>query len=75
MVPAEGSKILTGKDLAFVYLADKTNKRVYVFDKASGELKTTFKLDAVGTVQDIAVSQNGNVWVVSAEGKVWQIQP
>jgi hypothetical protein len=75
MPATEGSKILTGKDLAFIYLADKTNKRVYVFDKSSGELKTTFKLDAVGTVQDIAISQNGNVWVLSAEGKVWEVQP
>lgn len=71
----DGNKILTSKSSSFIYLADKTAKRVYVFDKTSGELKTTFKLDAVGVVQDISISQNGNVWVLSNDGKVWEVQP
>lgn len=75
ITPSAENKIFTNKSLAFVYLTDKTNKKVYVFDKASGELKTAFKLDAAGAIQDISISQNGNIWTLSADNKVWQVQP
>ena len=74
ITPSTGSKIYTDKDSAFIYLADKTNKKVYIFDKASGELKTSYDLAAVGQIQDISVSQNGTVWILSADSKVWQIK-
>jgi len=72
--PSAGSRIFTAKDSAFIYLADKTNKRVYVFDKASGELKTSYDLSAVGQIQDIFVSPAGTVWILSVDNKVWSIK-
>jgi uncharacterized protein (DUF2267 family) len=72
--PSADSRIFTAKDSAFLYLTDKTNKRAYVFDKASGELKTSYDLSAVGQIQDIFVSPAGTVWILSADSKVWQVK-
>ncbi len=74
ITPPAGSRIFTAKDSAFIYLADKTNKKVYVFDKSSGELKTSYNLAAAGQIQDISVSQNGTVWILSADNRVWQVK-
>lgn len=72
--PSADSRIFTAKDSAFIYLADKTNKRVYVFDKANGGLKTSYDLAAAGQIQDISISTDGTVWILSADNKVWQIK-
>ncbi len=74
LVPSSGSRIFTFKDSAFIYLADKTNKKVYVFDKTNGSLNTTFKLDAAGTPQDISISSDGTIWILSSDNKVWTIK-
>ncbi len=74
IIPSADSRIFTAKDSAFLYLADKTNKRVYIFDKASGELKTSYDLAATGQIQDISVSPDGTVWILSADNKVWTIR-
>ena len=71
--PADG-RIFTAKDSAFIYLADKTNKKVYVFDKSNGELKTSYDLSPAGQIQDIFVSPAGTVWILSADNKVWSIK-
>lgn len=72
--PSADNKIFTAKDSAFLYLADKANKKVYVFDKSNGELKTSYDLSAAGQIQDIFVSPAGTVWILSADNKVWQIK-
>ncbi len=72
--PSADGRIFTAKDSAFIYLSDKTNKKVYVFDKASGELKTSYDLAAAGQIQDIFVSPAGAVWILSADNKVWSIK-
>ncbi|MBI2669587.1 MAG: hypothetical protein HYX20_00340 [Candidatus Yanofskybacteria bacterium] len=74
LIPASDSRIFTFKDSAFLFLADKTNKRVYIFDKTTGELKTTYKLEAVGTPQDISVSSDGTVWILSTDNKIWTLK-
>ena len=74
LIPSSGSRIFTFKDSAFLFLADKINKRVYIYDKTTGELKTTYKLDAVGSPQDISISPDGTVWILSADNKIWTIK-
>ncbi|MEX1064218.1 MAG: hypothetical protein WD898_00285 [Candidatus Paceibacterota bacterium] len=73
--PAVGSKIFTAPDLAFIYLADKSNKKVYVFDKTNGSLKTSYRLDVVGSIKDIDITPNGHIWILSGDNKIWQLQP
>ena len=72
--PSSGSRIFTFKDSAFIYLTDKANRRVYVFDKLNGALKISYKLDAAGTPQDISISADGTVWILSADNKIWVIR-
>lgn len=74
IIPSSSSRLFTHKDSAFIYLADKTNKRIYVFDKESGSLKTAYKLDLAGTIQDIFISPDGAVWLLSNDNKIWVIK-
>lgn len=74
MIPSSGNRIFSFKDSAFVYLSDKTAKRVYVFDKSNGLLKTTFKLDLVGTPKDIYISPDNSIWVLSDDNKIWVVR-
>lgn len=69
-----GSRIFTFKDHAFLYITDKTNARVYVFDKATGSLKVSYDLSLVGAITDISVSRDGSVWVLSSVNKIWTIK-
>lgn len=72
--PVPDSRIFTFKDHAFLYLTDKTNARVYVFDKATGSLKTSYDFSSAGAITDISVSPNGFVWVLSSDNKIWTIR-
>jgi hypothetical protein len=74
IAPPADSRIFTAKDSAFIYLADKTNRRVFVFDKANGELKISYNLTAVGKIQEVSVSANGTIWILSADNKVWSLK-
>lgn len=75
VIPSSDIRLFTYKDSAFIYLADKANKRVYIFDKENGSLKTAYKLDAAGTIQDIFVSPDSTVWILSTDNKIWKISP
>ncbi|MEK7151490.1 MAG: hypothetical protein AAB784_02130 [Patescibacteria group bacterium] len=82
ITPNSGSKIFTFKDSAFLYLSDKTLGLVYVFDKSTGELKTTYDLFGIYgestkpavTINNISVSPDGSVWAISSDNKVWVIR-
>lgn len=75
VAPSNGSKIFTAKDSAFTYLADKINKKVYVFDKSNGELKISYSLSIIDKVQDIFISPDGTIWILSTDNKLWQVKP
>ncbi|OGN03815.1 MAG: hypothetical protein A2831_01790 [Candidatus Yanofskybacteria bacterium RIFCSPHIGHO2_01_FULL_44_17] len=74
IVPSFSSRIFTFKDSAFIYLADKTAGLVYILDKSSGGIKTTYSFAQVGPVSDISVSPDGSVWALSADNKAWFIK-
>ncbi|MEK7506505.1 MAG: hypothetical protein AAB566_00400 [Patescibacteria group bacterium] len=75
VTPSAKSKLLTDKNSAFIYLTSPEIERVYVFDKTSGELKTTYKLGAADSIQDITVAADGTIWILASDNKVWQIKP
>lgn len=74
LTPTSGSRIFTFKDSAFIYLTDKTAGLVYVFDKSSGELKITYDLSSVGSINDISIAPDGTVWILSTDNKVWLLR-
>lgn len=75
VAPGAGAQLLTGKNSALLYLADPSAKRLYAFDKASGELKTSYRLDAVGTLQQARLASDGTIWLLASDSKVWDIKP
>lgn len=73
--PSLTARIKTGKDSPFIYLVEKENKKVFIFDKTSGVLKISYKLDVVGDVQDISINPNGTILILSKTNNIWQIKP
>lgn len=73
--PSSSAKIWTDKNSAFIYLIEKEDKKVYVYDKTSGTLKTSYKLDVVGDIQDISISSDGTILILSKTNNIWQIKP
>ncbi len=70
---SQGAQLYTAKDLPILYLANPTAHRLYVLDKTSGSLTATYKLDAIAEIKDIAVTSDGNVWLLGADNKIWSI--
>lgn len=73
--PSLATKIKTDKNSPFIYLIEKENKKVFIFDKTSGVLKISYKLDVVGDVQDISINPNGTILILSKTNNIWQIKP
>ena len=75
VLPAADSRLIIGKDWTLLYLADPAARRVYVFDKLTGQLQTTYKLDAAGDIRDVRVANDGIIWILGTDNKTWQIKP
>lgn len=72
--PSRAGVLRTGKDSPFLFLSDPENRRVYVFDKNGGALKTSYDLSHAGQIIDLAIdAEKGLVWALSADNKIWQI--
>jgi len=74
VAPTDQNQIFTSKDSSFIYLADAADSRVYVFDKTSGSLKTTYDVSNVGQIKNISVADDGTVWLATANS-IWQVKP
>lgn len=72
--PASDARIFTAKDLPFVYLISKTEKRIMVFDKTNETLMTTYNLSNVGDVNDVAITKDQTIFILAGDNKVWQIK-
>jgi hypothetical protein len=75
ITPGDRAKIYTAKDLSSVYLLEPDQKRVFVFDKTSGDLLVGYKLDVVGDITDISIAPSGSILILSSTGNIWQIKP
>lgn len=75
IVPPSTSKITTYKDSPIIYLTDSENKKVFVFNKSDGSLKTSYKLNIVGDIQDISISPNSTILILSKTNNIWQVKP
>ena len=74
VTPSTDARIFTSKDLPFIYLLDKTGKKVMVFDKTNGNLQTSYSLSTVGSVSDISIGSDQAIYILSSDNKIWQIR-
>lgn len=74
LTPSNDSDLFTLKNLPFIYLIDKSNKRIMVFDKADGTLKTTYSLANVGAILSISITKDQAIYILSDDNKIWQIK-
>lgn len=72
--PSPDARIFTAKDLPFVYLASKTEKRIMVFDKTNGALAVTYDLSNVESVNDVAITKDQTIFILGGDNKVWQVK-
>ncbi|MDP3953841.1 MAG: hypothetical protein Q8Q06_00285 [bacterium] len=75
ITPSDSSRIWTEKDFAFVYVVNISDGNVMVFDKTSGQLKTTYDFSSAGKIIDINISTGGKITTLSEDNKIWQITP
>ncbi len=74
VTPGSGASIFTLKDLPFIYLIDRTNKKVMVFDKSSGALQLTYSLASLGTAVDVSITKDQEIYILSGDNKIYQIK-
>lgn len=75
-IPTEkGSALLTTKDSAFLYLVDKSLGRIYVITKEAGALLKTLKLNNEEPIVDASMADDGAIFLLSKDNKVWKVVP
>ncbi len=71
--PDAGSMLLTTNDSPSLYLVNTTTGRIYVFDKKSGTVSKTLKINSSSPVTSSALSSDGTIYILS-DNKVWKVQ-
>ncbi|HVZ11294.1 MAG TPA: hypothetical protein VG941_02695 [Candidatus Paceibacterota bacterium] len=67
------SLLLTTDDGSVLYIVNKQMGRIYVIAKETGALQKTYKLNTQKAIDDAAIADNGQVYVLS-ENKIWKVQ-
>lgn len=71
----QNSSLLTIPDSNFLYLVDKDFGRIYVLAKSNGELEKTIKLGNEEPLISASISENGMIYLLTSDNKVWSINP
>ena len=69
------STLLTTTDSAFLYLVDKDTGRIYVITKSSGSLEKTLKLNSDQPLVNASMSDDGTIYLLTSDNKVWKVVP
>ncbi len=75
-VPVNSDDILlTTTDAKSLYLVDKEFNRIYVINKDSGSVEKTIKIDGESFVVGASIADDGTIYLLSKDNKVWKITP
>lgn len=75
-IPVEkGSALLTAANSANLYLIDKSFGRIYIIAKETGILEKTLKLNSQEPIIDASITDDGMLYILSKDNKVWKITP
>ena len=69
------SVLLANAESSFLYLIDKTLGRIYVLTKASGSLEKTIKLNNDQPLLNASISDEGIIYLLTGDKKVWEVTP
>src|SRR3989344_1608155 len=71
----QDSLFLTTKDSTILYIINKSLNRIYAVNKTSGTLEKTIKIAGSPFIVNGAIAENGIIYLLSKDNKVWQIVP
>ena len=58
-----------------LYIVNKNLNRIYAVNKTSGTLEKTIKISGSPFIVSGAMADNGTIYLLSKDNKVWQITP
>lgn len=71
----QDSLFLTTKDSSTIYIINKNLNRIYAINKTSGSLEKTIKIVGSPFIVSGAIADNGTLYLLSKDNKIWQIVP
>ncbi|MDO8496322.1 MAG: hypothetical protein Q7S43_02915 [bacterium] len=69
------SALLTLPESLSLYLVNKEAGRIYVVNKSTGALEKTIKLNNDQPLVSASIADNGTIYLLTADKKVWNIVP
>lgn len=72
---SQDSLFLTIKDSSTLYIINKNLNRIYAVNKNSGSLEKTVKIAGSPFIVSGAIADNGTIYLLSRDSKVWQVVP
>lgn len=79
IAPDSQTLLLTTADGNSLYLINKFMGRIYIIKKDSGALEKTLKLGASpsadGSIKNATIDDSGNIYIISADNKIWKAAP
>ena len=73
-IVSDNSLLITAKDLPNLYLINKKLGRAYLIDKESGSIVKVLKIGNSEPLSNAHVDNDGTLYVVSADNKIWKVQ-
>jgi len=74
-IVSDNSLLITAKDLPNLYLINKKLGRAYLIDKESGSIVKVLKIGNSEPLSNAHVDNDGTLYVVSADNKIWKVMP
>ncbi len=74
-IPMAADNRLYTNDSKTIWLASVSEKHVYLFDKESGALQSSYRIDFAGDLRDIAVDDSGTIFILGKDNNLWAIPP
>jgi len=71
----KGSALLTTQNSAFLYIVNKSFGRIYVITKEAGNLVKTLKLGNEEPIVEASIGDDGTIYLLSKDNKVWKVVP
>lgn len=71
--PDTSGLLLTTNSATNLYLVSIETGRIYIFDKVSGAVSKTLKINSAQKIQSATLGSDGTIYILS-ENKIWKVQ-
>jgi hypothetical protein len=71
--PGAGSMLLSNSKSSNLYLVNVSTGRIYIFDKSSGAVSKTLKINSSQPISGATLSADGDIYILSGN-KIWSVK-